>query len=149
MLALFFAQGQGAVSGIAFPPEAVWVGVIVIAAGALIRGADGLTSIIDRYRRKPTAEATFATKEELIAVDKRSEQRSTENRDLIRDQVAQLERTLCDKINDNKTNHTEQFGFLRGELHAVRGTMQSLSNEISRAVGRLEGAEDRAMKGAR
>jgi hypothetical protein len=81
------------------------------------------------------------TDKKIDALDRRRENGEKEIRELVHDQISQLEKFISKQITDNRTNHTEQFGFLRGELHAVRGSMQALSSEVSRAVGRLEGAD--------
>jgi hypothetical protein len=81
------------------------------------------------------------TDKKIEALDRRRESGEGDIRQLVNDKVSQMEKFISDKINDNRTNHTEQFGFLRGELHAVRGTMQALSTEVSRAIGRLEGTD--------
>lgn len=133
--------------------EWIWIGAVVAVLMALATAINHITATVERFKSKPPVHELYATKNELTqfdirirdeiqAADNRSEKRAKANCDLIYSQTAQIERVLSDKISDNKTNHTEQFGFLRGELHAMRGTMQSLSNEISRAVGRLEGRNE-------
>jgi hypothetical protein len=69
------------------------------------------------------------------------ERRAQSNRDLIQEKIASMEKWIGEKISDNKTANSEQFGQIRGELHALRGTMQALSNDIFRSVGRIEGAK--------
>jgi hypothetical protein len=131
--------------------------VIGITVLLLKFGADfisDLATIWDRFRKKPPHEQVFATKEEvermevrtrseILALNERSEQRARENRDLIQEKITSMEKSIGEKISDNKTNNAEQFGQMRGELHAIRGTMQSLSNDIFRSVGRMEGAGGR------
>lgn len=147
-LSLLLAQSPSP----AFPAEAIWIGVVVVVLMALAAALNHVTATVERFKTKPEAHKVYASKEdvtalesrmrsEVTAADARSEARARENRDLIQEKVSGLERVLIEKITDNKTNHTEQFGFLRGELHAVRGSMQTLATEVSRAVGRLEGSE--------
>jgi hypothetical protein len=127
---------------------------LTIPATVLAAVATGyyLVNIWDRTRSKPPAHDVYATKPEvdrmetrmrteISALNDRSENRSKENRDLIQDRCTELERNIVGKISDNKENTSTQFGELRGELHAVRGTMQAMSNELMRSLGQLEGAK--------
>lgn len=111
----------------------------------------------DRLRQKPPARDLFVevkdfekfearTRIEMSSLRERSEQMSTDNRDLIQQKCNELERVISDKITDNKTSHTEQFGFLRGEIHGVRGTMQTVCNDVARMAGILEASVGKAKR---
>jgi predicted RNase H-like nuclease (RuvC/YqgF family) len=141
----FLAQATSSI----VPPGLVIPASVLAAVATLYY----VVSIWNLTRQKPPAYDVYATKkdldttaqrwrEEIQALDRRREDDQKESRELIGDKCNELERVLSDKISDNKQTNSNQFGQLHGELGAVRGTMQTLSNEVMRTMGKLEGKLD-------
>lgn len=71
------------------------------------------------------------------------EKRAKGNRDLIQEKIGALEKTISEKINDNRENNTERFAGIFSKLDAFQVTMQGLTNDVMHQIGRLEGQIDR------
>jgi uncharacterized protein YllA (UPF0747 family) len=86
------------------------------------------------------------TQESVRAMNEIGERRAQANRDLIQEKIGSLERTLGDKINENRENNTGAFAKIEGRLDSFQVSMQGLSNDVMHQIGRLEGQMDGVRK---
>lgn len=85
-------------------------------------------SIWNGVKAKPANHEVFATKQEL----KEKAERSAKER-------AELEARLMSTIIDNRSNMHAQMGSLSGKIDSIQTGFQSFTNDVFRAIGKLEG----------
>ena len=137
------------------------IGALVLLFGGGIRMAADAVGVWDKLRRKPPAEEVFATKAELAEMEKRSGTRASDNTGRIEaaerrmadklstletrfdHEITDMERRVTAELASNRENNQLRFGTIDGKLDSMQSTMQTLSNDLMRAVGRLEGVVPR------
>lgn len=102
-------------------PAWLWpgvVGAVVLMGGAfLVSLVANLARCWEVFRTKPPAHETYATKEELAAMEQR----------------------LNLALQNNQSNADHWRGEMTAKVDGLGKTFQSFTNELMRAIGRLEG----------
>lgn len=137
--------------------ELIFLAYFVGASITFLGAAVAIVTIWDKLKRKPPAGEVFATKDELGKVaaridldlkdlDKRSDKRSSDNGDAIlmlenrvETDLTSFERRITGEVTSNHVAFESRFGELGGKLDSMQSGLQSLSNDLFRAVGQLEG----------
>lgn len=79
------------------------------------------------------------TDKKIEALDRRREDGEKEIRQLINDQISQMEKFISKQITDNRENNTERFAGIFAKLDSHQMSMQGLSTDVMHQIGRLEG----------
>lgn len=99
------------------PPDAVMGAIWIGGLAVLVPTVSGIVSIWDKFRRKPTVDATFATKDEVRAMEDRLTAAISENRA------------------DNKAMEDAVFH----RINEVDNTLATGLKDVARSIGQLEG----------
>jgi hypothetical protein len=81
---------------------------------------------------------------QITALDHRREQGEKEIFDLLHREIAGVKEFISDRISESRENSTGRLSELSGKFDALATSFQGLSNDLFRAVGRLEGRVERA-----
>ncbi|GEM_PF-7091139 len=106
----------------------VWLFLAITAVLASVHYA---VQIRAAFRRSPSIDEEFARKEYVDGEIGRLDEK-----------IVGLEKTISDKLSDNRSNNDSKFGELTGQIGSLNQSFNSLSNDLMRAIGRLEGKND-------
>jgi hypothetical protein len=82
---------------------------------------------------------SLETDKKIEALDRRRESGEKEVRQLINDQVSQMEKFISKQITDNRESSTGKFSAIFAKLDQNQVSLQALSNDVMHQIGRLEG----------
>ena len=94
------------------------LGAFIVICGILLGILQSIVTIWGKLRRNPSVDQMFATKAEL----------------------ANLEQRLMNSVAENRRQNEVDFSKLGEKVDASSATMNALSNDLMRAIGRVEGA---------